>query len=59
VQCLEGDLKAVDEIVASDIVFNDPASPVEVRGIESLRQYLALFRTAFPDLHFTIEQIWQ
>jgi len=50
----KGDLDVVDELIASDYVFHDPAAP-EVRGPEGLKQLVSMYRTAYPDLHFTIE----
>jgi len=52
-----GSLKTVGELVDPDIVFNDPLSPVEVRGIEAFKQYYSVFNAAFPDLDFTIEDL--
>lgn len=51
----QGKLAIVDEIVASNIVLHDPISPGEIRGPEGLKQWVALIRAAFPDLHFTAE----
>jgi len=52
-----GELKTVAEIVDPGIVFNDPSGPMEVRDIEAFKQYFSIFSTAFPDLHFTIEDM--
>jgi predicted ester cyclase len=48
-----GLLELIPEIIASTYVAHDPASP-PVEGHEGLKQYMQIYRTAFPDLHFTI-----
>lgn len=52
----EGNLDAVDELVTDSYVRHDPNSP-EVRGPEEEKQLIAMYRSAFPDLHFTIEDM--
>ena len=52
-----GNLALLDELVSSDFVLHDPNYPQPVRGVEGLKQYFQTFRSAFPDLHFTIEDI--
>ncbi len=51
-----GNLEAADELIAPDYVLHDPASPEEVRGPEGFKRFVGTFRTAFPDLHVTIEE---
>ena len=53
----QGNLALLDELVGSDYVEHDPNYPQPVRGAEGLKQYFQTFRSAFPDLHFTIEDI--
>jgi steroid delta-isomerase-like uncharacterized protein len=48
-------LELLDEIVAPDYLFHDPADPTMPRGPEGAKQQIRAFRTAFPDLHLTIE----
>ena len=48
-----GNLAVVDELIAPDYVFHGPET--EIKGPEGLKQYIAAMRTAFPDLHMTIE----
>lgn len=52
-----GNLAVADELVSSDFVTHHPRSPDRGRGPEVVRQGAALFRAAFPDLRFTIEDI--
>lgn len=50
-----GDLELVDEIFAPDYVLHDPAVPGDVVGTEGIKQYVNMYRGAYPDTHFTIE----
>jgi steroid delta-isomerase-like uncharacterized protein len=52
----EGNLDAVDELVTGSYLRHDPNAP-EVRGPEEEKQLIAMYRSAFPDLHFTIEDM--
>jgi steroid delta-isomerase-like uncharacterized protein len=52
----EGNLDAVDELLTDSYVRHDPNSP-EVRGLEEEKQLIAMYRSAFPDLHFTLEDM--
>jgi steroid delta-isomerase-like uncharacterized protein len=49
-----GDLSVIGEVFAESHVGNDPANP-GVRGPEGVRQLVILYRSAFPDTHFIIE----
>ncbi len=52
----KGDLAVADELCAPDYAghFLPPTVPP---GIEGLKQLLTMYRTAFPDLRFTIEDL--
>jgi steroid delta-isomerase-like uncharacterized protein len=50
-----GRLEVVDELVASDFVEHDPSLPEEVRGPAGVKELIAGYRAAFPDIHITIE----
>src|SRR5687768_12475322 len=52
----KGDLEAVDDLVTDSYVRHDPNSP-QVRGPEEEKQLIAMYRSAFPDLRFTIEDM--
>ena len=52
----DGNVDAVDELVTDSYVRHDPNSP-EVRGPEQEKQLIAMYRSAFPDLYFTIEDM--
>jgi predicted ester cyclase len=49
----KGSASAIDSLVATDVVFRNP--PAVVKGIGEFRKLVATLRTAFPDLHFTLE----
>ena len=50
-----GDLGVVDEIVAPDASDHDPYNPHGGEGAEGLKKTMAMYREAFPDVRFTIE----
>jgi len=52
----QGNLAVAEELLAPDFL-NHEAPPGRDRGPESMRQLVAWLRTAFPDLHFTIEDV--
>lgn len=52
-----GNLDLVDEYVAEEFVLHDPAAPGDLRGPDGYKQIVAMYRTAFPDTHVTIEEM--
>jgi steroid delta-isomerase-like uncharacterized protein len=52
----KGNLAALGELVSDKYFAFEPVVG-EVRGIEALKQQVQMFRTAFPDLRLTIEDI--
>lgn len=52
-----GNLAVVDEIKSPNYVFHDLSLSKTIRGPEEFKQYIKTFRTAFPDLHSTIEDV--
>ena len=50
-----GDLDAADEILSADFLDHLPRE--EERGIEELKHYVSVYRTAFPDIEDTVEEI--
>ena len=42
-----------DELFAPNFVYHDPLSGEDWRGPESVKQYAAMMRAAFPDLYYT------
>jgi steroid delta-isomerase-like uncharacterized protein len=51
-----GRLELVDKLVASGFVGHDPSSPEPTAGPAGLRERVAGYRSAFPDLTITIEE---
>ena len=51
-----GNLAALDELVAPTFRFHVPGSPVPLDR-ESAKHFTLMFRTAFPDLQHTIEDL--
>jgi predicted ester cyclase len=46
----------LDSILDQHVVWHDPLLPVgDVRGSENFKNVLRMFRSAFPDLHITIQ----
>lgn len=53
----EGKLELADELMAADVTIHEPATPALPDGIEGARQLVSTYRSAFPDLHFTVEDV--
>ncbi len=51
----QGNLDPVDEIHSTDFVLHDPSMPEDICGPEGFKQFITMYRIAFPDIHFTIE----
>ena len=49
-----GNLDLLDQLLTSDYV-DQKAPPGTPAGPEGIKQVISMFRAAFPDLHFTIE----
>ncbi len=43
------------ELIAPDFVFHDASTTIQ--GIEAYKQFLSMYYTAFPDLHFIVEDL--
>jgi len=52
----EGQLDVVYEVFAPDYVGHDPTMPKEIRGPDEFKQFVRMYRTAFPDLKLTVEE---
>jgi ketosteroid isomerase-like protein len=46
-------LDILDEVYAPDFVWHDPDQ--DIRGHEEARQFVTMYKTAFPDLSATVE----
>jgi steroid delta-isomerase-like uncharacterized protein len=51
----KGDLSVAEDGVAANYVFHGAIG--ELRGVEGFKQVVTMMRTAFPDLHVTIEDM--
>jgi steroid delta-isomerase-like uncharacterized protein len=51
----DGNLDVLDAIVEPAYVLHDPSSPKEVRGVEGLKELVAMYRSGVPDLRVTVE----
>jgi len=52
----QGNLEVVDEVLDPDFVCYDPNSEAgEVRGADTIKQEIEWFRTAVPDLTYTVQ----
>jgi steroid delta-isomerase-like uncharacterized protein len=45
----------LDEVYAADVVWHEPDQ--EVQGIEEAKQFVGMYKTAFPDLNVTVEDV--
>ena len=52
----KGNLSIIPEIIDPNYVYHAP-SGMEFKGPEGFRQMVTIFRTAFPDMRFTIEDM--
>ena len=53
----KGNLQVADELFAPNYVHRDASTPDVGRGPESEKKRATLYRTAFPDIRFTIEDV--
>src|SRR3712207_9404915 len=54
----KGNVDFVDEVVASNLVVHDPTSPEGMSsGVESAKQFVEVYRKAFPDIQMTVEDL--
>ena len=53
----QGNAALVEEVIAPDYVVHDPGTPGRMGGTAGERQAHQMYRTVFPDLHFTVEDV--
>ena len=51
-----GDFDAADAIFAPEVQFHYPLG--DLIGIDAIKEYIAAFRGAFPDAHFTVVDLF-
>ncbi|MGH9843477.1 MAG: ester cyclase [Blastocatellia bacterium] len=52
-----GDLSVAEELYAANYIRHDPATPNVGTGVNAVKQVANTYRTAFPDLELTVEDI--
>jgi steroid delta-isomerase-like uncharacterized protein len=50
-----GDTAVADELIATNVVLHNP--PAVLHSLAEYKQGMAIFHTAFPDLHFTVDDL--
>ncbi len=53
----QGNASVAVELIAPNYAVHDPGTPGRVGGVEGEKQAVAMYRTVFPDLRFTIEEV--
>jgi steroid delta-isomerase-like uncharacterized protein len=53
----DGELDAIDELLAEEYVMRNAGLPEAIRGPEGFRGVVQQFRGAFPDIDWTIEHL--
>lgn len=51
----QGKLDVADAVFAKDYVGHDPAMPRDIRGPDEFKQFVQMYRTAFPDLKLVVD----
>jgi len=52
----KGNTVLIDELIALSFIGHDPTGP-DIHGPEGVKQRHATYRTAFPDLQYTVEEV--
>lgn len=53
----KGNLDALNELYAANYVMHNTPFP-DIQGLEGFRQFVTGTRAAYPDLHFTIDELF-
>lgn len=51
-----GNLEVIGDLVDSDYKLHVPNAPKEFRGPEGFKEFIQMYRTAFPDLTLSVEE---
>jgi steroid delta-isomerase-like uncharacterized protein len=51
-----GHLDVIDELIADDFVATVVGAPEQIRGPQGFREFVLMYRTAFPDLRITVDE---
>lgn len=52
----EGNLDVIDELVADSFVTTVVGAPEQIRGPQGFREFVTMYRTAFPDLRLSVDE---
>ena len=52
----EGRLEVIDELIADDFVTTVVGAPEQIRGPQGFREFVLMYRTAFPDLRISVDE---
>jgi steroid delta-isomerase-like uncharacterized protein len=52
----KGRLEVIDELIADDFVATVVGAPEQIRGRQGFREFVVMYRTAFPDLRITVDE---
>ena len=52
----QGNLDVIDELIADYAVISIVGAPQEIRGPAGFREFVTMYRTAFPDLRITVDE---
>jgi steroid delta-isomerase-like uncharacterized protein len=54
------DVAVADEILAADVRYHGPESlsPADVRTPEEIKEYVRIYREAFPDLRYEVDEVF-
>ena len=53
----QGKVDRVDQLIAKDCRYHDPAFPSLAPGVDSLKRHITMCRNAFPDLRFSLDDM--
>jgi steroid delta-isomerase-like uncharacterized protein len=53
----QGKTERLDQYVTKDCRYRDPVFPSLAPGVESLKRHIAMCRSAFPDLRFSVDDM--
>jgi steroid delta-isomerase-like uncharacterized protein len=53
----KGDLSFIDKLYSKDLVYHSTDGG-EIRGLDSVKEHVQMFRTAFPDIHVMVEDVF-
>lgn len=52
----EAKLDVIDELISADLVATVVGAPEQIRGPQGFREFVVMYRQAFPDLRITVDE---